>query len=170
MSKDITTAGPSRRQIAKGAAWAVPAVTVAAAAPALAASPLPVCEPGALQVTRNCPPALSTDSLTFTVANPASSGCVVPAGTPVDITVSGLVGLTLEQLVSLNAGVLYQNNGVLMLQSDLEPGDSIPIEVFPPSLLDAQVVGTATVAVAGSQASANYIIATVLGITVAICN
>ncbi|APH00589.1 hypothetical protein ASJ30_02805 [Janibacter indicus] len=83
---------------------------------------------------------------------------------------SGLVGLTLEQLVSLNAGVLYQNNGVLMLQSDLEPGDSIPIEVFPPSLLDAQVVGTATVAVAGSQSSANYIIATVLGITVAICN
>jgi hypothetical protein len=33
------TSGPSRRQIAKGAAWAVPAVSVAAAAPTLSASP-----------------------------------------------------------------------------------------------------------------------------------
>lgn len=38
MTQDITTTGPSRRSIAKGAAWAVPAVSVAAAAPSLAAS------------------------------------------------------------------------------------------------------------------------------------
>ncbi|GAA8845559.1 hypothetical protein DUHN55_16760 [Helicobacter pylori] len=43
MTQDITTTGPSRRSIAKGAAWAVPAVSVAAAAPSLAASE--TCEP-----------------------------------------------------------------------------------------------------------------------------
>lgn len=168
MSKDITTAGPSRRQIAKGAAWAVPAVTVAAAAPSLAASPT-VCPPGTLAVTANCPPPVSTDSLNFTIANPAGSGCEVPEGTQVDITVSGLVGLTLEALVNLNAGVLYQEAGVLKLEAPLAAGDSITVEVFPPNLLNAQVLGSASVAVAGSSASAGYIIAQVLGLTVAVC-
>lgn len=45
MTQDITTTGPSRRSIAKGAAWAVPAVSVAAAAPSLAASPLDCTDP-----------------------------------------------------------------------------------------------------------------------------
>lgn len=168
MSKDIITAGPSRRSIAKGAAWAVPAVSVAAAAPSLAAS-VAACALGTLQVTANCPPLLSTDSLTFTVTNPTASGCEVAAGTVVDITVGGLVGLTLEQLVILNAGVLYQEDSTLALSTALGPGDSITLEIFPPSLLNAQVAGTATVAVDGSSASANYIIAEVLGLTVAIC-
>lgn len=76
MTQDITTTGPSRRSIAKGAAWAVPAVSVAAAAPSLAASPPEECEPqscatplvSALQViaTRN---ANNTSSnITFTGA------------------------------------------------------------------------------------------------------
>lgn len=76
MSKDIITAGPSRRSIAKGAAWAVPAVSVAAAAPSLSASPPEECEPltcatpvvSGLQViaTRN---AANTDSnISFTGA------------------------------------------------------------------------------------------------------
>lgn len=169
MSKDITTSGPSRRSIAKGAAWAVPAVSVAAAAPALAASPLPVCDPGTLTVTANCPGLLSTDSLTFTVGNPAGSGCEVPAGTVVDITVSGLVGLTLEQLVTLNAGVLYADGSTVALVEPLAAGESITLGIFPPSLLNAQVAGTATVAIAGSSASANYVIAEVAGVTVAIC-
>lgn len=169
VSKDITTAGPSRRQIAKGAAWAVPAVSVAAAAPALAASPVTACAPGTLQIVANCPPVLSTQSLNFTLTNPAGSGCEIPIGTPVDITVSGLIGLTVEELVSVNAGVLFQSGTSLQLAQALQSDDSVTIEVFPPSLLDVQAVGTATVAAAGSTASASYILANVLGVRVAIC-
>ncbi|MDO4605881.1 MAG: hypothetical protein Q4B12_00985 [Bowdeniella nasicola] len=39
------TFNPSRRTLMKGAAWAVPAVAVASAAPALAASPIVSCQP-----------------------------------------------------------------------------------------------------------------------------
>ena len=81
MTQDITTTGPSRRSIAKGAAWAVPAVTVAAAAPSLAASTEPPCAPqtcatpvlSAVQLiaTRS---ARDTSTLTFAGAITAAIG------------------------------------------------------------------------------------------------
>ena len=46
MTEDTTKLGVSRRTLAKGAAWSVPAVAVAGAAPAYAVSPtttLPQC-------------------------------------------------------------------------------------------------------------------------------
>ena len=164
MSKDITTSGPSRRSIAKGAAWAVPAVSVAAAAPSLAAS---ACDP--VTVTPNCPGLLSGDSLTFTISNP-DAGCVIPAGTPVEVTVSNLVGLTADLLVDINVGVLSTDSGTLALASDLAAGDSITVNVFPPSLLNLGVIGTATVSITGVPGSADYIIATAAGLTVALCS
>lgn len=156
MSKDITTAGPSRRQIAKGAAWAVPAVTVAAAAPALAASPLPVCGPGALVVSvENC------DGLTllgqpprFRITNPSESGCTLPSGTPVELSGSGVAGVNLlgEQLA--NVGVLYSEQGTAALTNALAPGDSVVVNVFP-SGLNVTVIGSATLSVAGSSGTFN---------------
>ncbi len=170
MSKDITAPGPSRRQIAKGAAWAVPAVTVAAAAPALAASPT-VCPAGTLTVATLCPPLLSTTSLRFRITNPAGSGCTVPAGTPLTLNVSGLAGLdaTLLNGINANAGVLFTTATDATLQQALAPGQSITLNVFPRRLLYAQVAGTASLSIEGSSASASYIIATVAGLSVAIC-
>lgn len=81
MSKDITTAGPSRRSIAKGAAWAVPAVSVAAAAPSLAASPVdPGCgclQPGSFNTfTAQAATVLNLGTVTgTTVFNLDSSNC-----------------------------------------------------------------------------------------------
>lgn len=163
MTTEITN--PSRRSVAKGAAWAVPAVAVAATAPSLAAST--TCDP--VTVMPNCPPVLSGDTLTFTISNP-DTGCVVPAGTPVDVTVSNLVGLTVDLLVDINVGVLSTESGTLALASDLAAGDSITINVFPPSLLNLAVLGTAEVSIMGVPASADYIIASALGVTVALCN
>lgn len=160
---------PSRRSVAKGAAWAVPAVAVAASAPSLAASPLPTCEAAALTVTANCPGLLSTDSLNFTITNASGSGCVVPVGTPVDITVTGLVGLTLDLLVDANAGLLYTDGTTLFLNQELAAGQSITLEVFPDSLLNLQAVGDATVSILGASGTASYTMATVAGLTVAIC-
>ncbi|WP_282072602.1 hypothetical protein [Janibacter hoylei] len=80
MTQDITTTGPSRRSIAKGAAWAVPAVTVAAAAPSLAASTeecapetcaTPVLSAVQLIATRS---ARNTSTLTFAGAITAAIG------------------------------------------------------------------------------------------------
>lgn len=80
MTQDITTTGPSRRSIAKGAAWAVPAVSVAAAAPSLSASSEP-CAPetcatpilSAVQIiaTRS---ARNTSTITFAGAITAAIG------------------------------------------------------------------------------------------------
>lgn len=169
MTQDITTTGPSRRSIAKGAAWAVPAVSVAAAAPSIAASPN--CGPGTLQVEPLCPPLLSTTSIRFRITNPASSDCTVPTGTALTLNVSGLVGLNASLLNGINAdaNVLFSNATDATLTQPLEPGQSITINVFPRSLLNAQVVGSATLSIGGSSASANYIIATVGGLSVAIC-
>lgn len=63
MSPTALLAGPSRRTIAKGAAWAAPAIVIGAAAPALAAS-----QPD-IQVTRvTCfDPAIGTNLLTYRV-------------------------------------------------------------------------------------------------------
>lgn len=82
MTSELST--PSRRTIAKGAAWAVPSVAVAAAAPSLAASP--TCdEPGAWHDGL----ALSSGCVVNVINVAASSGfqicnqgqCVIPAGT-----------------------------------------------------------------------------------------
>lgn len=168
MTSEITN--PSRRSVAKGAAWAVPAVAVAAAAPSLAASP-----GDPLTVTANCPGLLSGDSLTFTISNP-DTGVLVPAGTPVDVTVTELVGLDVDLLVDINAGVLETDtSGSLLLADDLAPDESITLNIFPDSLLTAGVLGTATVSIEGVSAAADYILTSVnipvVGtVTVALCN
>jgi hypothetical protein len=135
LSKDITTAGPSRRQIAKGAAWAVPAVTVAAAAPALAASPtLPNCTPADLEVSVvDCSlVGLLQPQTYFTVKNPADSGCVVPSGTQLSLTTQGIAAIGVNVLESLNvsADVIFSEAGQPSIARDLQPGESIDVHVL----------------------------------------
>lgn len=172
MTQDITTTGPSRRQIAKGAAWAVPAVSVAAAAPALAASPSS-CEPGTLNVAAVCPPiiGLNTRNIYFTVSNPAGSDCEIPAGTALSLNLAGLVGLNVSLLNGINADVLFSDPSNATLVAPLAPGESIEVEVFPPSLLNAGVAGSASLSIEGSSASTNYTVVNILGglLQVALC-
>ena len=176
MSKDITTSGPSRRSIAKGAAWAVPAVSVAAAAPALAASPGDACAPGTLKVTAVCPKPLidllNAVPLYFTITNPAGSNCTVPAGTVINIERSGLANLDVATLNSLaNVGVLYDTATTAHLTSPLASGQSAIIRIFPAGLATASVAAAATVRIDGSSATQDYTIVNVLdGVAgIAIC-
>lgn len=84
MTQDITTTGPSRRSIAKGAAWAVPAVSVAAAAPSLAASP--TCsdadgwQPG-VRLDQGCLVAVAGLGVSAGWQICAGADCAIPAGT-----------------------------------------------------------------------------------------
>lgn len=89
VSKDITTAGPSRRSIAKGAAWAVPAISVAAAAPSLAASPVVDCTQPAnwqsnISLTPGCLVSVAGANVGagWTVRNTGvgANACPIPAG------------------------------------------------------------------------------------------
>lgn len=89
VSKDITTAGPSRRSIAKGAAWAVPAISVAAAAPSLAASPVVDCTQPAnwqsnISLTPGCLVSVAGVNVAagWTVRNTGvgANACPIPAG------------------------------------------------------------------------------------------
>ena len=158
MTSEITS--PSRRQIAKGAAWAVPAVTVAAAAPSLAASS-EACPPGTLQITPNCPGLLSTDSLYFTM----------PTGTQITVDRGGLAGVQVGPLNNLNAGVdlLFTDANTAELTAPLEPGESIDIRIFPRGLANVSVLQNVTVSAGGSTVRQGYTIVTLLGLSVAIC-
>lgn len=148
MSKDITTTGPSRRQIAKGAAWAVPAVTVAAAAPALAASTS--CPAGSLTVSVvNCRVLGLLSAPYFTITN--NGDCTVPAGTPVTLTGSGLVSAVIQGLDDINVAVLFDGQSSTgTLQQPLGPGEAIRVDVF--SGLDVTVLGEYTLSIDGASA------------------
>lgn len=175
MSNDATTATPSRRTIAKGAAWAIPAVSVAAAAPALAAS-TSTCAPGSLVVEPVCPDTtidlFDGEPLHFTITNPSDSDCVVPQGTEITVDRGGLANvevLTLNELA--NVGVLYTDSDTAELTSDLEPGQTAVIRLFPQDLATVRALATATVSIAGSSASKDYTIVNIplTGTTIAIC-
>lgn len=85
VSKDLMTSGPSRRSIAKGAAWAVPAVSVAAAAPALAASTPDCTDPTvwqpAMTIEQGCLAAVAGVGVSAGWQICAGDDCAIPAGT-----------------------------------------------------------------------------------------
>lgn len=157
MSKDITTAGPSRRSIAKGAAWAVPAVSVAAAAPALAASPN-YCETVDVTVARVCPPIIGADtrSVYFTVTN--NGDCVIPSGLAFTLSQTGLVDLEVGHLnsIQVDAGVLFSSPTAGAINRDIAAGETVEIEFVPDVLLDADLIGQATLTVGAPSATVNY--------------
>lgn len=107
---------PSRRVVAAGAAWLVPSVAVAAAAPALAASSGQACEVGDLQVeVRGCATGLMNSGVGvapayFRISGPG--GCEIPQGTPFTVTLSSEFPLQALQLDSLNSGEPYEFQGL----------------------------------------------------------
>lgn len=85
-----TNAGPSRRNVAKVTAWTVPAVAVAVATPAAAASPVPTYD---LVVNGVCPLVaipFITPAAHFTVT---SNGAATPAGRTLTLTYSSLLSV-----------------------------------------------------------------------------
>ena len=172
MTTDITSTGPSRRSIAKGAAWALPAVSVAAAAPSLAASAT-ACAPGTLQVIINCPGLISGDSLYVTISNPEDSGCTVPEGTQFTVDRGGLAGVEVGPLNDLNVGadVLFDNATTGHLTAALEPGESVDVQIFPEGLATVSALQNLTFTIDGASASQGYTIVRVglLGVTIALC-
>lgn len=167
MTSEITS--PSRRTIAKGAAWAVPAVTVAAAAPMLAASSAACTADDLTLGVASCRlVGLLSPEATFTITNSGDSGCTVPAGTPVSLTGGALAAIGVPALVDLNVGVLTFGSGMgsATLTTALAPGQSVTIRVFP-SGLNVNVLGTYTMTVLG--ASANFTLAAGVGPLLSIC-
>lgn len=157
MSKDITASGPSRRSIAKGAAWAVPAVSVAAAAPALAASTtLPVCPAGTLVVTvQNCNLLGIVQPQTyFRITNPVDSGCTVPAGVQLTLTTSGVAGVSVDVIDGLNADadLIFSGSDDPTTARPLAPGEFIDFQVIPGDI-NISALARWTLNAGGNQAS-----------------
>nr|WP_257909848.1 hypothetical protein [Janibacter limosus] len=157
MSKDITTSGPSRRSIAKGAARAVPAVSVAAAAPALAASP---CAAGAESVTieGKCPPLIGVNTRKpyFLLTNTGS--CDIPSGPAFTLSTTGLVGLTADILDSIrvDAAVIFSSESGGTIERGIPAGGTVEIEVLPQALVDANLAGSATLSVGTASSILNF--------------
>ncbi|WP_338750501.1 hypothetical protein [Janibacter alittae] len=167
MTSQITS--PSRRSVAKGAAWAVPAVAVAAAAPSLAASNAECSGTELILGVENCRLiGLLSPVASFTITNPSTSGCTVPAGTPVSLTGGALASIGVPALIQLNAGVLTFGSdiGSATLANDLAPGDSVPVRVFPDGL-NINVLGTYTMGILG--ASASFTLAAGAGPLLSVC-
>ncbi|MGO1167461.1 MAG: hypothetical protein ACTMHL_12700 [Janibacter sp.] len=155
MTPEITS--PSRRQIAKGAAWAVPAVSLAAAAPSLAASPN-YCDTPTVAVAGVCPPVLGADTrnVYFTVTN--TGDCTIESGLPFTLDTDGLVNLSVGHLndIQVDAGVLFTNANSGQINRDIAPNEIVEIEFVPDALLNADVVGSGTLAAAGQSATSNF--------------
>ncbi|WP_114202818.1 hypothetical protein [Janibacter anophelis] len=181
MSKDITTSGPSRRSIAKGAAWAVPAVSVAAAAPVLAASPT-YCETLDFSVRAVCPPTDidlldgNSESLYFVITN--EGDCTVRAGQTFTLDTTGLANVSVEGLNAIQVdAVVFGSDGTTgTIGTDIAPGGEIIVKVFPVAEIDVNlaVIGTTTLTIDGSPTTQSYTLieADALGalaVTIAFC-
>lgn len=178
MSHDLSNSGISRRSIAKGAAWAIPAVSVAAAAPSLAAS-LEPCVPGVLSVSvRQCSlvgVGGNQQAPYFRVTN-ANSDCTVPVGTEVTLTTSGLIGLDLDflELDNNKLQLLYTvgNTSTFETIAPILPGESVDIKVYGPSFISVGVSALQEVGLNfdGATARFNWTRVNVLGIVVFLCS
>ncbi|WP_148043251.1 hypothetical protein [Flexivirga caeni] len=89
----------SRRTVAKGAAWSVPVIATAAAAPSASASTTDL---GALQLDGTCG-TLGVLGPGFTLT--ASSKAAIPAGTVINITGSGVANIGVFSITGGTASV-----------------------------------------------------------------
>lgn len=171
MSADNITNEISRRSIAKGAAWAAPVVALGAAAPALAASPVP-CTPNETEG------ALSIDVIDCTLVGLGSAPyfrvtnlgeCTVSAGEDVAITVGSLLGLDIDFLAAnnnnLSAIYIIGNTVHAKTVTPLGPGESMDIKIYSPSVLSiGAAVGTqVTLLMANNSEGFNWSRVTLFG-------
>lgn len=181
MSKDITTSGPSRRSIAKGAAWAVPAVSVAAAAPSLAASTA-YCETLDFSVRAVCPPTDidlldgNSESLYFVIKN--NGDCTVRAGQQFTLNTTGLANVSVEGLnaIQVDAVVFGSDGKTGTIGTDIAPGGEVIVKVFPVADIDVNlaVLGTTTLTINGAPTTQAYTLIEAdaigaLAVTIAFC-
>lgn len=86
MTSKLTSSGPSRRTVVKGAAWAVPAIVVASATPAFASSPIVTVTSGGLACKlsgNSCGPKYSKGYLQpLTICNSSLVSITVTITTP----------------------------------------------------------------------------------------
>ncbi|NYF97636.1 hypothetical protein [Janibacter cremeus] len=181
MTSEITS--PSRRSVAKGAAWAVPAVAVAAAAPSLAASTNYCGTSPGFTVEAVCPPIDidvldgNSDSLYFEITN-SSNDCTVEAGQTFTLASTNFVGATVEGLNALqvDAVVFGDDMQTGTIGRDIPPGEAVRVNVFPVAQLDVngQVAGTTTLTIEGMPTTQDYTLVELdafglAGLTLAFC-
>ena len=162
MTLDITH--PSRRSVAKGAAWAVPAVAVAAAAPTLAASSELCTGTADFSVRAECPPTDidlldgNSESLYFVITN--NSECTVPAGQVFTLQTTGLANVSVEALNEIQVdAVVFNSDGTSgVIGEEIPPGGEIIVKVFPVADIDVNlaVIGTTTLTVGTASLTEDY--------------
>lgn len=116
----------NRRTIIRGAAWSVPVVAVAMAAPAAAASPIDV---GAYAINGRCG-ALGLLGPGFELA--ASPTAALPIGTTITITGSGVVDIGVFSFAGgvVSVSALSSNSLLITLTSPLEAGTVLQIRTL----------------------------------------
>lgn len=177
MTEELTQhQGISRRTIVKGAAWSIPVMAAAVAAPAAVATGGPAWD---VTVTGTCAndydlsalealvPGLLVDTVeaalallgltpgasrTFTIA--ATEG-TVPAGTTFSLAYpDGLIDLgLLEGIIeaeALTVATINNTQATFTLDSDLTQGDSITIDLFD-SILEIGALSSITLSLVGSD-------------------
>lgn len=160
----------NRRTVTTAAAWTVPAVAVAVAAPAHAASPVTpawdvtvtgfatngadvsLLGGGLVNTVLNF---LGISAATFGYTITASAG-VVPAGTAFTLTTGGLVNASLldNQLIGLTVVGISNQTVTITLDADLPTGSSVTVNLLGNALLNVGVLSTSTLTLAGNDSPA----------------
>lgn len=161
--QNIANKPRNRRAVVKGAAWSVPVIAAAIAAPAASASDL-----GALSLDGTCG-ALGLGLLNTGFTLTASPSAPIPAGTIVTLTGSGLANIGVITLTGglASVGVISDTVKTVTLDSDLPAGGQLQMKtVVNVSLLWSMA---ATVALpAGDTATGGKTTASVNG-TLVLC-
>ncbi|MEE2523991.1 hypothetical protein V1639_04235 [Pseudarthrobacter sp. J75] len=128
----------NRRSVVKGAAWSVPVIAAAIAAPAASAS---VLDAGAFSIDGNCG-VLSLGLLATGLELTASPTAPIPAGTIITITGTGVANIGVFSVTggTASVSVLSPTSRQITLTSDLPAGSTLSMS----TLLDVSVGWTLT--------------------------
>lgn len=153
--QNIANKPRNRRAVVKGAAWSVPVIAAAIAAPAASASTVDI---GAFNLNGNCG-VLGLIGPGFVLT--ASATAPIPAGTVINITGSGVANIGVFSVTGglASVAVLSGTGRMITLTADLPAGASLEMRTTlsisvafnlnAAAVLPTEVVGT------GSKASGN---------------
>lgn len=87
------------------------------------------------------------------------------------ISHGGLAGVSASLLngIEANVDLLFTSGTAATTQRAINPGESIDVYIFPPSLANVAVLRTASVSILGATATQGYTLVTAAGVTVALC-
>ncbi|GAA3701370.1 hypothetical protein GCM10022377_13680 [Zhihengliuella alba] len=151
-NEEITTSGLSRRSVTKAAAWSMPVIAAAVAAPMASASPATTFD---VAISGSCVGGITVAGInafgdpTFTIT--AASG-VIPAGTIFNLSTGSLLSLGVISSSDLLAASLL-DDGSIQLVTTADIATSVPVSIpVSDGVINADLLGNYTLSYVSAPA------------------